>query len=142
MKDFKTWWRNVGIKEMPKADEPPAHGHIAHLAWDAATEVMSGSCGVRPAEAGENNLRDKIKDYYKSKNINTSVESVEVNMVKYFIAEAVQNGELEDLVKALLLFDDIKYCRMGCGKIDWGEEKHANDCPFNIAYKLKSRFEA
>jgi hypothetical protein len=36
MARFDKWWRDVGVKHVPRGDNPPEHAAIAQLSWMAA----------------------------------------------------------------------------------------------------------
>ena len=45
-------------------------------------------------------LRNRIKEYYKNKDLNTSVETIEVDMVRHFLTEHDQ--EIKNMIDEMI----------------------------------------
>ena len=40
------------------------------------------------------------------------------------------------LAVRLLAYDETRECPFGCGKDDWGADKHRSGCPFALAHLI------
>ncbi len=83
-------------------------------------EIIEAYMYLRKTNSG---ISDECLDYMK-------------NIALREIGKPNRFDVLERLALAITERDEEKECMFGCGKTEWGIEKHSAGCPMTLAYKI------